>query len=84
MEEEPKVASSSTTGPKPEKKPKLAAQSVRSYLDQTVVPILLPGLAAVAKQRPDDPVEFLANYLLENRKSLAGNAEKPAGGSAAE
>ena len=45
-----------------------------SYLDATVVPLLLQGLDALStarldddlKKRPVDPVEFLAMYLLAN------------------
>lgn len=40
--------------------------SVRKYLDQTVVPVLLQGLAEVAAQRPHNPIEFLAHYLLDH------------------
>lgn len=39
---------------------------IRAYLDQTVVPILLQGLAETAKERPKNPIEFLGNYLLKN------------------
>ncbi|KAG5180850.1 hypothetical protein JKP88DRAFT_263797 [Tribonema minus] len=39
---------------------------IRAYLDQTVVPILLDGMAALAKERPPNPVEWLASYLLRN------------------
>ena len=39
---------------------------IRAYLDQTVVPILLQGLSALVKERPPNPVEYLANYLLKN------------------
>ncbi|KAI6238225.1 hypothetical protein M3Y99_00721800 [Aphelenchoides fujianensis] len=45
----------------------------RQYLDQTVVPILLLGLGAVAKERPADPIEFLANYLLREKGRFANN-----------
>mmetsp|Transcript_4666 Transcript_4666/g.7225 ORF Transcript_4666/g.7225 Transcript_4666/m.7225 type:complete len:85 (-) Transcript_4666:594-848(-) len=44
----------------------LQSLPVRAYLDQTVVPILLQGLSALAKERPANPVEFLAAYLLKN------------------
>ena len=40
--------------------------SIRSYLDQTVVPVLLQGMADVAKERPENPIEYLANYLLKH------------------
>ena len=39
---------------------------VRAYLDKTVVPILLTALSECAKERPQYPIEFVANYLLEN------------------
>ncbi|XP_039085882.1 protein dpy-30 homolog [Hyaena hyaena] len=38
-----------------------------AYLDQTVMPILLQGLAVLAKERPPNPIEFLASYLLKNK-----------------
>ncbi|EFO92014.1 hypothetical protein CRE_10602 [Caenorhabditis remanei] len=33
------------------------------YLESTVVPILLQGLTALARARPEYPIEFLANFL---------------------
>ena len=39
---------------------------LRAYLDKTVVPILLQAMSECAKERPQYPVEFIANYLLEN------------------
>jgi|Transcript_8760 protein dpy-30 len=39
---------------------------IRAYLDQTVVPILLDGLSALVKERPANPVEWLAGYLIRN------------------
>nr|Q8K3E7.1 RecName: Full=Protein dpy-30 homolog; AltName: Full=Dpy-30-like protein; Short=Dpy-30L; AltName: Full=Protein rAIP1 [Rattus norvegicus]AAN02167.1 AIP1 [Rattus norvegicus] len=50
-------------------KQKVDLQSLptRAYLDQTVVPILLQGLAVLAKERPPNPTEFLASYLLKNK-----------------
>eukprot|EP00953_Heterococcus_sp_UTEX-ZZ885_P034553 17882-Heterococcus_DN1.PRE.5 len=36
---------------------------IRAYLDQTVVPILLDGMAALVKERPPNPVDWLASYL---------------------
>ena len=38
----------------------LANLPTRQYLDQTVVPILLQGLASLARERPRDPIEYLA------------------------
>ncbi|XP_040206852.1 protein dpy-30 homolog isoform X2 [Rana temporaria] len=45
----------------------LQALPTRAYLDQTVVPILLQGLSVLAKERPPNPIEFLASYLLKNK-----------------
>uniref|UniRef100_A0AC35TQL1 Dosage compensation protein dpy-30 n=1 Tax=Rhabditophanes sp. KR3021 TaxID=114890 RepID=A0AC35TQL1_9BILA len=44
----------------------------RQYLDTTVVPILLQALAALSKDRPSDPVDYLANYLLNNKDKVKG------------
>ena len=44
----------------------LQTAPIRTYLDQTVVPILLQGLSDLVKQRPDDPVEHLAAYLMKH------------------
>ena len=35
----------------------------RSYLDQTIVPILFQVLAVHAKDRPVNPTEFLALFI---------------------
>ena len=43
-----------------------ASLPIRSYLDNTVVPILLQGLSELSQERPEDPVDFLGNYLLKN------------------
>lgn len=39
---------------------------IRAYLDTTVVPILLDGMSALVKERPPNPVEWLATYLIKN------------------
>ena len=44
----------------------LQALPIRAYLDQTVVPILLDGMSALVKERPPNPVEWLASYLLKH------------------
>lgn len=48
-------------------RPDANSLSVRQYLDQTVAPILLHGLQALAQDRPSDPVSYLATYLLKNK-----------------
>ncbi len=55
----------------------LSSLPIRAYLDQAVVPVLLSGLSALVKERPANPIEFLANYLLAN------NPQKPREGAGA-
>jgi protein dpy-30 len=45
--------------------------SIRSYLDKTVVPLVLQGMAEVAKERPENPIKYLADFLMKhaNEKS---------------
>jgi protein dpy-30 len=38
--------------------------TTRAYLEQTVVAVVMQGMAELAKERPDNPLEFLGNYLL--------------------
>jgi protein dpy-30 len=44
---------------------------IRAYLDQTVVPILLMGMTQICKDRPSNPIEYLAHYLLKNNPQKA-------------
>ncbi len=39
--------------------------------ESTVVPLLMQGMQNLCKERPDNPVEYLANYLLQH------NPQKP-------
>ncbi|XP_073826731.1 dpy-30-like 1 [Musca autumnalis] len=48
-------------------RPDLNSLPTRQYLDQTVAPILLHGLQTLARERPPDPISFLASYLLKNK-----------------
>ncbi|XP_023341139.1 protein dpy-30 homolog [Eurytemora carolleeae] len=50
------------------KRSDVAGLPTRQYLDQTVVPILLQGLASLARERPTDPIEYLAGYLVRHKK----------------
>ncbi|OHS97937.1 hypothetical protein TRFO_35732 [Tritrichomonas foetus] len=42
------------------------ADSKQKYLDSTVMPLVLEGISWIMKERPSDPVEHLAVYLLKN------------------
>jgi len=41
----------------------------KQFLDQLVVPQLLPALNAVSTARPADPIQFLAEYLIKHKKT---------------
>ncbi|XP_076306110.1 uncharacterized protein LOC143222873 [Tachypleus tridentatus] len=66
------VAAEKEVGESQSKKPRVDLQNfpTRQYLDITVVPILLQGLSALAKERPPDPIEYLAAYLLKNKSQF--------------
>ncbi|KAG2447697.1 hypothetical protein HYH02_007157 [Chlamydomonas schloesseri] len=71
------------------KKINLAAAPIRQYLEATVVPVLMQGMQALCKERPDNPVEYLAYYLLShnpqpNTKPLPAGAEAGAPAAKAE
>ena len=40
--------------------------SIRTYLDKTVVPLVLQGMAEVAKERPENSIKFLADFLMKH------------------
>lgn len=50
----------------PAPQPPVHALPGRQYLDATVVPLLLHGLEAIAMERPQDPIEYLAAFLISN------------------
>ena len=43
---------------------------IRAYLDQTVVPLVLQGMAEVAKERPENPIKYLAEFLMKLNKLI--------------
>ena len=53
---------------------------VRQYMDHTVVPILREALRALNESRPDDPLQYLADYLLSARAKMANNSGVHTGG----
>uniref|UniRef100_A0A673U6X5 Adenylate kinase 7 n=1 Tax=Suricata suricatta TaxID=37032 RepID=A0A673U6X5_SURSU len=57
---------------KREERELLEAQSIplRNYLMTHVMPTLMQGLNECCKVRPDDPVDFLAEYLFKNNPEL--------------
>ena len=67
-------SSNGTANPRKRARLDLSGLASRQYLDQTVVPILLQGIAKVTKERPDDPVVYLANYLKEHKDTFNNGA----------
>merc|ERR1719428_399600 len=49
----------------------LRALPVKEYLYRTVLPALLPGLQVITRDRPPDPVLWLALYLLRHPKQYS-------------
>uniref|UniRef100_A0A915M4L9 Uncharacterized protein n=1 Tax=Meloidogyne javanica TaxID=6303 RepID=A0A915M4L9_MELJA len=49
------------------------AMPTRQYLDETIVPILLQALSALAKERPAEPIDFVANYLLREKSRFTNS-----------
>ena len=47
---------------------------VRPYLEDNITNALTDGFLEIAKLRPDNPLEFLGNYLI--RKSLGKNFDE--------
>ncbi|EDW25504.1 GL26631 [Drosophila persimilis] len=76
----PAQATASAQQP-PIKKPSPSSLPTRQYLDQTVAPVLLHGLQALARERPTDPIQFLASYLLKHSNGCEDNAPVTEGNS---
>ena len=66
--EENKAENVSKKAEKTESKPQQNINSlpIRAYLDQTVVPLVLQGMAEVAKERPENPIKYLAEFLMKH------------------
>ena len=39
---------------------------IRSYIDGAVMPVLIESLQKLTEEKPPNPIEFIAKYLLEN------------------
>jgi protein dpy-30 len=52
-----------------EGKDSIKDSGTRAYLEQTVVAIVTQGMSELAKERPENPLEFLGNYLLKHAQS---------------
>ena len=62
--QENKQKPSDKNEPKPQQN--INSLPIRAYLDQTVVPLVLQGMAEVAKERPENPIKYLADFLMKH------------------
>ena len=46
------------------------AMPLRNYLIKFVMPTLIKGLVSISKSRPDDPIDYLAEYLFKSNPSI--------------
>jgi len=51
------------------------ALPTQAYLDATIVPTVMRALHEVCQARPDNPLEFVAYYLLKHNPHTAAKAE---------
>merc|ERR1719261_507640 len=49
-----------------QQEPEVRAIPLRNYLMQNVIPTLTEGLIEVCKLKPEDPVDYLAEWLFKN------------------
>ena len=52
------------------------SQPIRQYLMDKVVPYLTEGLINLCKEVPDDPTDYLANFLLNKADELDAEEAK--------
>jgi protein dpy-30 len=43
--------------------------STRTYLQENVVSVVQEGMLELVRKRPDNPLEFLGNFILERAKN---------------
>lgn len=62
----PEVASKPGTANESKNQQNVNSLPIRAYLDKTVVPLVLQGMAEVAKERPENPIKYLADFLMKH------------------
>ncbi|CAG9326290.1 unnamed protein product [Blepharisma stoltei] len=56
---------------------KLQQAPTEEYLSRVILPVLLPGLQVLDIERPDDPISFLALYVLKHQDMIKLPAPTP-------
>ena len=49
------------------------SEVMRRYLNDKIIPLLVKGILNICENVPDDPVEFLANFILDNNYNFSKN-----------
>ena len=62
----PDTAPKTGTGSETKNQQNVNSLPIRAYLDKTVVPLVLQGMAEVAKERPENPIKYLADFLMKH------------------
>jgi protein dpy-30 len=55
------------------------ALPTQAYLDATIVPTVMRALHEVCHARPDNPLEFVAYYILKHNPNRKSGAESATG-----
>ena len=65
-------AGGSRGGARPAARVNASVGGTRSYLEGTVVPVLREAMKELARKRPEDPFDFLIEYLKRNKPHHLG------------
>ena len=60
------------------------SEVLRRYLNEKVMPLLAKGILKICETVPEDPVDSLANYLLDNSFNMPKNIETNKSGNGSE
>ena len=52
------------------------SEVMRRYLNEKIIPLLAKGILNICENIPDDPVESLANFILDNNYNFSKNVNE--------
>ena len=52
------------------------SEVMRRYLNEKIMPLLAKGILNICENVPEDPVEALANFILDNNYNFAKNVDE--------
>ena len=62
----PKLMGKTTIKKEESKTEDIKSLPMQTYLNKTVMPLVLEGMAEVSKVKPENPIKFLADYLIQH------------------